>query len=102
MQSILEREFKCQLREDCVIDYKELAFNILYFLEANGMKPPTLPEEYCQAIMSIYYGGYSFNQWEEEFYKDEKVVEALTRREEAAERRKQKSIERKKAKDEQK
>lgn len=52
----------------------------LSMLEDFGMKPPTLPEDYCQAIMHVYYGGCSFNQWEEEIEKDEKVMEAYNRR----------------------
>lgn len=53
---------------------------ILGSLEAAGMAPPTLPGDYCQAIMHVYYGGYSFHQWEEEVEKDEKVMAALKRR----------------------
>lgn len=54
--------------------------NILRNLEEAGMKPPRLPEEICQAIMHIYYAGYSLYQWEEDILKDEKVVEELERR----------------------
>lgn len=66
MLNKLEREFKCQLREDCVIGYKELAFNILYFLEANGMKPPRqkeIPEEAEEPSHPHYFGKY---EWESE------------------------------------
>lgn len=52
---------------------------ILDFLEELGMAPPCLPEDHCQAIMQIYYDGYSFYKWEEDFQKDPKVVEALER-----------------------
>jgi len=53
---------------------------ILGLLEQLGMKPPTLPEDHCQAILQIYYGNYTFNQWEEDFDKDTKAVDALQRR----------------------
>lgn len=56
------------------------AENLLTKLEEMGMKPPTLPEDYCQAIMHVYYGGYSFNQWEEDIEKDERIMEAYNRR----------------------
>lgn len=66
-----------RLCPDCPAGSEE---HILSMLEGHGMKPPTLPEDYCQAIMDVYYGGYSFNQWEEEIEKDEKVMEAYNRR----------------------
>lgn len=67
---------------------------VLDYIESLGMMPPRLPEEDCQALMSIYYGGYTTHQWEEDFVKDEKAQEAKKRRAEAAERRKQKATER--------
>ena len=60
--------------------YLNDADTLLKKLEALGMKPPRLPEEYCQAIMHIYYAGYTFNQWEEEIVKDEKVMAEVERR----------------------
>lgn len=64
---------------------KWAANDLLLFLENSGMKPPRLPEEDCQAIMHVYYGNYTFNQWEEDAEKDEAVQKAkawrkLTRR----------------------
>lgn len=52
-----------------------------------GMKPPRLPEEYCQALMSIYMCGYSLYQWEEDAEKDEKVVSFIERRRERNEQK---------------
>lgn len=40
MQSILERELRIQILEDCKINYKKAAKNLLYAIEANGMQPP--------------------------------------------------------------
>jgi len=60
-------------------DVQTKAENMLNSLEQAGMMPPCLPENHCQAIMQIYYGGYSFYKWEEDFQKDPKVVEALER-----------------------
>jgi len=56
------------------------ADNLLCHLEVLGMKPPRVSEEDCQAIMSVYYGGYSFYQWDEDLEKDEYVQAAKTRR----------------------
>jgi hypothetical protein len=57
------------------------ALDILNLVEYHlDMKPPRLPEAHCQALMDVYYGGYNFYQWEEDFAKDEKAVEALKRR----------------------
>lgn len=56
------------------------AENLLGHLEQAGIKPPRLSEDHCQAIMSVYMGGFSFNQWAEDFEKDEKVVEVLKKR----------------------
>jgi hypothetical protein len=44
-----------------------------------GMKPPKLPEDYCQAIMDVYMGG-SPNKWEEDIEKDVKVQQSRARR----------------------
>jgi hypothetical protein len=60
---------------------------MLRIIESVGMKPPRLDEETCQAIMSIYIGGCSFNQWDEDTAKDTKVTEALQRRAKARETR---------------
>ena len=57
---------------------------MLRAMENAGMKPPRLPEEICQAILHIYYMGYSLYQWEEDALKDEKVVAELKRRAEYA------------------
>jgi len=58
----------------------EMYSNILRDMEKAGMRAPTLPEDMCQAILHIYYAGYSLNIWEEEFYKDSKAVAELERR----------------------
>ncbi len=63
------------------------AETILTKLEEMGMKPPSVDEETCQAILQVYYGGVSFNQWDEEIEKDAEVMEAKRKRAEwAAER----------------
>jgi len=64
------------------------ADRLLKALEEAGMKPPCLPSEDCQALSSVYYGGYTVNQWEEDFAKDKKAQEVKTRRKAARERRK--------------
>lgn len=74
-QKILERY------EDCKLNNKA-ASEILAEIEKLGMKPPTLPQQYCQAILKIYCAGYTFNQWEEEIEKDEHVMAAKSRRDE--------------------
>jgi len=56
------------------------AEEVLSKIESLGMKPPCLPENHCQAIMDVYYAGYTFNKWEEDFEKDDKLVKALERR----------------------
>lgn len=66
---------------------QKLAELLLKDMEELGMRPPRLPEEDCQAILSVYYAGYSLNQWEEDAVKDEKVMEAKARRAEARQRR---------------
>lgn len=73
------QEILVEQSEDMTLE--EAAEDILSRLEKAGMKPPRLPEAYCQAIMDIYIGGCSFNQWEEDIEKDEKVIESKTRRE---------------------
>jgi len=65
----------------------EWAEELLAMLEKTGMKPPSVSEEDRQAILSVYYGGYSFNQWDEDLAQDEKVKEARQKRREATERR---------------
>ena len=69
-------EFDC----DCYMTENDTAELLEKMLEA-GMLPPRLPGPYCQAIMDIYYGGYSFNQWEEDVQKNEQVMASKARRE---------------------
>lgn len=57
---------------------------ILAIVENLGMKPPSVDELKRQAIVDVYYAGYTFNQWDEDFEKDEKVMEAYKRRKEFA------------------
>jgi hypothetical protein len=61
-------------------DTADMAKHILKEAEDIGMKPPCLPDEDCQAITQVYYGGYTFYQWEEDYVKDEKVAEAKRKR----------------------
>lgn len=71
--------------------YHDMAVRHLEFLETElGMRPPRLPEMHCQAIMDVYYGGYTFNMWEEDFEKDPKIVEALEKRKRWADERQRK------------
>ncbi|HBI00873.1 MAG TPA: hypothetical protein DDY18_04535 [Flavobacterium sp.] len=79
-------QFKDQKKESP----ETTAANILNMVEKLGMKPPSLPSDHQQAIMQVYYDGYTMNQWEEDFDKDPKVVAALQRRLEAAQKRKEK------------
>lgn len=78
------QEILVEQSEDMTLE--DAAEDILTRLEKAGMRPPMLPENYCQAIMDIYIGGYSKNQWEENVQKDEKVMNALKRREERVKR----------------
>lgn len=74
MVKILEEEFKdTDINADTFLSNLEVVY---------GMRPPRLPEEYCQAIMRVYCAGYTLHQWEEEIEKDEKVMESLKRRRE--------------------
>jgi hypothetical protein len=60
------------------------AGQILNFVEGTlGLRPPRVSEEDAQAIMHVYYAGYTLNQWDEDIEKDEKVMEAKRRREAA-------------------
>jgi len=61
-------------------DLEEAANDILTGLEKAGMKPPSVSEEDCQALMTVYYAGYTFNQWDEDLEKDEKVQVVKKRR----------------------
>jgi hypothetical protein len=53
--------------------------------ERLGMRPPRVSEEDAQALMHVYYGGYSLNQWDEDLAKDEKVADMKQRRHKAKE-----------------
>ena len=69
----------------------ELANQILSMQEDAGMAPPSVCEDKVQALMHVYYAGYTAHQWDENFEKDEKVMDALRRRAEVKERRHLKS-----------
>lgn len=61
----------------------EQANNFLIELQDTmGMKPPRLPEIYCQALMSVYMAGYTFYQWEEDIEKDAAVMAVVKRKQE--------------------
>ena len=76
------------------LNYSEMplitASELLAKLEASGMKPPCLDSDTCQAIMSVYYAGYTLNQWDEDIEKDEEVMAKKKRRAEARARLKSK------------
>lgn len=50
-------------------------------LETLGMKPPCLPDKYCQALLDVYIDP-DFNQWEERVEEDVRVMERVKKREE--------------------
>jgi hypothetical protein len=61
-------------------EHRGQAESLLNHIEFLGMKPPSVSEEDRQAIISVYYAGYTFNQWDEDLLKDEKVQAARLRR----------------------
>ena len=63
-----------------ITDNADFANYLLTKIEEQGMKPPSLSEDQCQALMDVYYAGYSFNQWDDDFEKDTKVMAALKKR----------------------
>lgn len=60
-------------------DYKVVAERLLKIFEDSGFRPPALSSDHCEAITNVYYGGYTFNMWEEDFDKDEKLVVELNK-----------------------
>lgn len=60
--------------------HQGLAETFLDIVERIGMKPPRVSKEDCQAIMSVYYDGYTFYQWDEQLEADELVQKAKLRR----------------------
>lgn len=60
--------------------YENDADALLSKLEKMGMKPPRVSEEDAQAIMTVYYGGYSLHRWDEDLEKDEAIQGAKKRR----------------------
>lgn len=50
-------------------------------LETLGMKPPCLPDKYCQALIDVYIDP-DFNQWEEKVEEDVRVMERVKKRKE--------------------
>ena len=72
---------------------EKLAAEIVEHAIKIGMRPPSVSEEDRQALMTVYYAGYTFNQWDEDLEKDEKVQEAKKRKQEAKlEREKKRKI----------
>lgn len=63
---------------------------VLKAMEDAGIKPPALDAEKQQALMSVYYGGYTVNQWDEDFAKNKLVVATMMARREENEKRKAK------------
>lgn len=61
-------------------DVEAAADQILARLEKLGMRPPAVDSDKCQALMTVYYAGYTFNQWDEDFEADVAVMEAYKRR----------------------
>jgi hypothetical protein len=60
-------------------DLERASEELLTRIEKLGMAPPCLPSEYCQALMQVYMDP-SFNRWEEDVEKDEKIMSAVRRR----------------------
>lgn len=89
IQSVFAR--KCgAMKFPCVVD--ELCDDILEAIEEAGMAPPQVDVETRHAIMSVYYGGYTFHQWDEDVEQNEKVQAAKKRRAEAKQNRLKKKI----------
>lgn len=49
---------------------------LLTHLESIGMLPPPLATNKCQALNRVYYEGHNYNQWDDDFEKDEKAMKA--------------------------
>jgi hypothetical protein len=84
LREIVLEHMNCQC---CDSDEKMFSTMLKEIQEKIGMEPPRLPEDECQALMRVYYSGYTFNQWDEDFEKDEEAVKAKKDRPEAQERR---------------
>jgi hypothetical protein len=82
MLLIIEKEMYRKRGRTEDLDPRVQAALMLDVIEKAGMAPPTLPSDYCQAIMQVYYAGYTFHQWEESVKQDYKVMEAMRKREE--------------------
>jgi hypothetical protein len=82
MVEILKQSVLKHMNCECCYNDFMMYSSILKELEDAGLKPPKLSQDKCQALMAVYYGGYTFNQWDEDFSKDEKAVAALERRQE--------------------
>ena len=52
--------------------YDMQAASVLNLIEKLGMLPPCISAEDVQVTLSLYYGGYSLNRWDEDLEKDEK------------------------------
>lgn len=65
------------------VDMDKYLGNILDAMEKAGMKPPHISEEDAQAAMQVYYGGFSYNQWDEDLLKDEELQKAKEKRTDA-------------------
>jgi hypothetical protein len=79
-------DFKARLSEFMRSPESRDPENMLRYVEAT-MRPPRTTDDNAQAIMHVYYAGYTLNQWDEDVEKDEKVMEAKRQRAEAEERR---------------
>lgn len=58
-----------------------LVWALLDEVEKAGMRPPCLPDQYCQALHDVYVYP-NLNQWEEEVEQDQKVMDRVKKREE--------------------
>jgi len=71
------------LESECNEKFKQDSLDrILSAIERAGMEPPHISQDATQAAIHLYYGGFSYNQWDEDLLKDQKLQDEIKRREE--------------------
>lgn len=80
LMEILDAAATRNERESKLSFAQRKAAGMLDMMLGFGMAPPCVSEEDRQAIMHVYYAGYTFHQWDEDLEKDEKVMSAKQRR----------------------
>lgn len=61
------------------IDHDNFEEQILTIVEKIGMKPPCVDSNRCQVLMQVYIDP-SFNMWDEDFDKEERLLSAYNKR----------------------